>query len=215
MNILLSLIAGAESVSPVFILAILMVSVIIHEVSHGYTAGFLGDPTAKYEGRLTLNPISHLDLFGSFIVPLLTYMSTGMVFGWAKPVPYNPYNLKGGKWGPAIVALAGPLANFVVALIFAFVIKFNLLYGFLTPAILVLTAYIVLINLILTFFNLIPIPPFDGSKILFALLPYKYEWIRKTIETFWLLALIVFILFFWQSIVIFILDAFSFSFFGA
>src|SRR3989338_10071713 len=94
-----------------FQIAILIFSVVIHEVSHGYAALALGDHTAEAEGRLTLNPLKHLDLFGSIILPLLSYSMGGFIFGWAKPVPYNPYNLRNQKWGPAIVGVAGPPAN--------------------------------------------------------------------------------------------------------
>ena len=104
-----------------FYIVILLYSVIIHEVAHGMMALWLGDTTAKYAVRLTANPLSHLDFVGSFLVPLFMYLSFGWAFGWAKPVPYNPYNLKNQKWGPALVGLAGPLSNFIVALIFAII----------------------------------------------------------------------------------------------
>ena len=94
-------------------------SVVIHEVAHGYTAELLGDPTARLQGRLTLNPIKHLDMVGSIIVPIITYISGGVIFGWAKPVPFNPYNLKNRKWGEGLVALAGPLSNLCIALFFS------------------------------------------------------------------------------------------------
>ena len=113
----------------IFFIAILIMSIVIHEVSHGYAAEMLGDPTARLAGRLTLNPINHLDMVGSFIVPVLMYLATGFVFGWAKPVPYNPYNLKDGRWGPAIVAIAGPLANIFVAVFFGLLIRFGPLFG--------------------------------------------------------------------------------------
>ena len=103
----------------IFSIAVLVMSVVVHEVAHGSIAYALGDPTAKMAGRLTLNPIKHIDPFGSIIVPLILAMIPGgMIFGWAKPVPYNPYNLKAGKYGPAYVALAGPVSNFFLDLIF-------------------------------------------------------------------------------------------------
>ncbi|PIP15620.1 MAG: site-2 protease family protein, partial [Candidatus Portnoybacteria bacterium CG23_combo_of_CG06-09_8_20_14_all_44_36] len=109
----------------VFQLAVLLMSVVIHEFAHGWAAFYLGDPTAKYYGRLTLNPIKHLDPFGSFIVPvLLVLFRSPVVFGWAKPVPFNPYNLSDQKYGPVKVAAAGPLANLTIALIFGLSLRF-------------------------------------------------------------------------------------------
>jgi len=103
----------------VFQIAILIMSVVIHEVSHGYAAYSLGDPTAKYEGRLTLNPLRHLDMFGSVLLPFILYIThAGFIFGWAKPVPYNPHNLRPGRWSEAQVAIAGPFSNLCLALVF-------------------------------------------------------------------------------------------------
>ena len=114
------------SIGFIFSLAILVVSVMVHEIAHGWTAFILGDPTAKLAGRLTLNPIPHIDPVGSIIVPLvLSLLPGGIVFGWAKPVPYNPYNLK-VKNGPAYVALAGPASNFIIAIIFSLLIRSGL-----------------------------------------------------------------------------------------
>src|SRR3989338_4499037 len=157
----------------IFQIVILIFSATLHEVSHGYVAYSLGDPTAKLQGRLTLNPLKHLDPFGSVILPLLMYISTAgaLVFGWAKPVPYNPYNLRGGKWGPVYVALAGPLSNLVLAIIFSLFIRFAPIT--LSPSFLGIIILIVVINVLLAVFNLIPIPPLDGSKLLFALLPLR------------------------------------------
>lgn len=159
----------------VFLIIILILSVVLHEVSHGYVAEALGDPTARLAGRLTLNPFKHLDLWGSFIIPLFLIISkAGFLIGWAKPVPYNPYNLKNQRWGEALVAGAGPAVNIVIAFIFGLIIRFGISSGMLTvaSAIVDIMAFIVYINLLLAFFNLIPIPPLDGSKVLSALLPY-------------------------------------------
>lgn len=156
----------------IFLIAILIFSVVVHEVSHGYVAHLLGDPTAAMQGRLTLNPLKHLDLWGSFIVPaLLILFNAGFLIGWAKPVPYNPYNLRNQRWGEAMVAGAGPFVNILIALFFALVIRVDAFYGVLPAAFLELTAFVVYINLLLAFFNLIPIPPLDGSKVFGALLP--------------------------------------------
>ena len=114
-----------QGINFIFLIAILILSVIAHEVSHGYIAYLLGDPTAKRAGRLSMNPLKHLDMTGSFIVPLmLILLKSSFVFGWAKPVPYNPYNLKNQKWGPGLVAISGPLSNFLIAGVFGLVALF-------------------------------------------------------------------------------------------
>lgn len=163
-------------------IAIIMISIVVHEVSHGYVANLLGDPTARLAGRLTLNPIKHLDLMGSIIIPGLLLVFGGFIFGWAKPVPYNPHQLKGGKWGPAYVALAGPVSNFLLAVVFALVLRFNTSLMFFSPAAVGLLSMIVVWNVMLAIFNLIPIAPLDGSKILFALIPYRYHHIEVWME---------------------------------
>jgi Zn-dependent protease len=184
-------------------LAILLMSVVIHEVSHGLMANHLGDPTAKYAGRLTLNPLKHLDLWGSFLIPLsLLIIGSPILFGYAKPVPYNPYNLKNKKWGPALVAIAGPGSNLTIALVFGLLLRFiapgQSVYIQNTAQIFI---YIVILNLLLTVFNLVPIPPLDGSKILFALLPYKYQQISFQMERYGLILVLFFIFFLFKYIV--------------
>ncbi|HRZ30256.1 MAG TPA: site-2 protease family protein [Candidatus Paceibacterota bacterium] len=162
------------SFSFIFSLAVLVISVVVHEVSHGYMAYILGDPTAKMAGRLTLNPIKHIDPVGSIIVPLvLALLPGGIVFGWAKPVPYNPYNLKAGRYGPAYVALAGPLSNLFLALVFGLLIRTGVAVALLGPTVTPLLSLVVFINIMLALFNLIPVPPLDGSTILFSFLPYR------------------------------------------
>src|SRR3989338_2225687 len=113
-----------NAIELVFQIVVIIFSVVIHEVSHGFAALALGDRTAEYEGRLTLNPFKHLDPFGSFVVPVISYMLGGIVFGWAKPVPYNPYNLRNQKWGPAVVGVAGPAANLLLAVVFGLLLRF-------------------------------------------------------------------------------------------
>ena len=184
----------------IFTILILLLSIILHEVAHGFVAYFLGDPTAKLAGRLTLNPLKHLDPSGSVLVPLVTYSAGGFIFGWAKPVPYNPYNLKAGRWGPAFVGVAGPAANFLLAGFFAILIRLSVSVWTLPPAFLELSMYIVLINLILAIFNLLPLPPLDGSKILFAFLPYRYRAVEEFINRYQLILILLVIFFLWRLI---------------
>lgn len=151
-----------------FYFIVLIVSVILHEVAHGYMANWLGDPTARLAGRLTLNPISHIDPIGTIVLPLfilLTQPVTHIPFliGYAKPVPYNPYNLP-GKYDEGMVAFAGPGTNILLALIFGLALRFG--GAALPPAMVLAFATITYINMLLALFNLIPIPPLDGSKVL-------------------------------------------------
>lgn len=192
----------------IFQLAILLMSVVIHEFSHGWMAYRLGDPTAKYLGRLTLNPIKHLDFFGSFLLPLVIFAFSGgrAIFGWAKPVPYNPYNLRDQRFGPAKVAIAGPGANLLIALIFGLITRFmssntfdlSVLQN--ESGLIQIFSLIVFLNILLAVFNLVPIPPLDGSKILFAVLPYSLENIRIFLERYGLFILLFFIFFAFQFI---------------
>ena len=183
----------------IFQILILIMSIVVHEVAHGYAAMLLGDNTAKYEGRLTLNPIKHLDPVGSFIVPLLSYQLGGFIIGWAKPVPYNPYNLRPGRWSEAIVAGAGPLSNITIAIIFGFVVRGAVATGG-SLALVEISSLIVLINIILAVFNLMPIPPLDGSKLLFALFPENLSQFRAFFERYGMILLIFFVFFLWQLI---------------
>ncbi|MEK7074570.1 MAG: site-2 protease family protein [Patescibacteria group bacterium] len=196
-----------EIAMPIIIkIIILIFSVVIHEVSHGYAALALGDRTAQYSGRLTLNPLRHIDPFGSLLLPALTSMLGGPVFGWAKPVPYNPYNLRNQKWGPAIVGAAGPAANILLAVAFGLVIRFSPFFAsgisdeFMNNF-LGIVAAISLLNLVLAVFNLVPIPPLDGSKVLFALLPYRWRSLQVMLEQYGFMILLMFIFFFAQLLV--------------
>lgn len=185
-----------SAIDAVFYIAILIMSIVIHEVSHGFMAEHFGDPTARLRGRLTLNPLRHLDLFGSIILPAVLVLSkAGFIFGWAKPVPYNPENLTDKKWGTIAVASAGVLSNFFIALIFGLIIRFS--GGFDLPAnFYFITSAIVIVNLALGIFNLVPIPPLDGSKILFYLLPESMADRVFALEQYSLVFLLVFIVFF-------------------
>lgn len=180
----------------VFTIAVLVMSVVIHETSHGYAANYLGDPTAKLLGRLSLNPLRHLDPVGSILVPGILALMGGFVIGWAKPVPYDPSRLRAGKWGPAIVAAAGPLSNLLIAAVFALALRF-MPAGVLSGPAMTLWVTVVIINIMLAIFNLIPVPPLDGSKILFALLPYRLrhleDWFTRY-QFVWFIVLLVLIL---------------------
>ena len=186
----------------IFILIVWLLALVIHEVSHGWVAESLGDSTAKDLGRLSLNPLNHLDPIGSVLVPLFLFLSgSPILIGWAKPVPVNPYNLRDKKYGMLKVALAGPLANFLVAVFFALVIRF------LPPSSLNLVVFLQIImtyNLLLGFFNLMPIPPLDGSNILFSLLPEKFSEIKNLLFKYGPFLLIFFVFFGFRYLSIFV-----------
>ncbi len=185
---------------------IVIPSSILHEYAHGAMADYLGDPTARYAGRLSLNPKVHIDTFGTLILPMLLLLTSGgtFMFAYAKPVPYNPYNLRDQKYGPALVALAGPLANLSLALIF------GLGFRYLSIQTLIASSFwynlakffisIVYVNVILAVFNLVPIPPLDGSKILYAFLPAKANKIRFFLNQYGQILLIIFIFFLFDLI---------------
>lgn len=148
----------------VITILILVLSIVIHEVSHGYAALMFGDPTAKIAGRLTPNPIKHLDPVGSFLVPIFFFLSFGGVAGWAKPVPYNPYMLK-GRFAESFVASAGVLANISIAIFFSLILRF-LPQDSNFQAYFTVVSSIILVNISLFLFNLLPFPPFDGLRII-------------------------------------------------
>ena len=158
----------------IFALVIILFSAIIHEYMHGWMADRLGDPTARDAGRLTLNPAAHIDLWGSVLMPALIFLGTGgaLIFGYAKPVPFNPYNLRDQRFGAAKVAVAGPLANLITAIFFGLVLRFMPGLNLISASFL---AAIVQINLVLMIFNLLPIPPLDGSKVLLPFLSNHWQ----------------------------------------
>lgn len=181
----------------IFSIIALIFSVIIHEVAHGYVAELQGDPTPRSQDRLTLNPIPHLDLMGSIILPLLLVLSgAGFIMGWAKPVQFNPTYFKNKKWGPVIVALAGPAVNILVAFLISMVLRFvpvsELFFQF--------ASTVVYINLLLAVFNLVPVPPLDGHYVLFALLPRRFEQIKHFLAQYSIVFFLIVVIFLWKFI---------------
>jgi len=165
----------------IFTVIVLVISVIIHEVAHGWAANALGDPTAKLQGRLSLNPLRHVDPIGSVLIPaVLVLTNSSFLFGWAKPVPYNPYNLKNQRWGEAIVGVAGVAVNLFLAVLFALIARFAFGAGMVDFG--MLASLVVLVNLSLGIFNLLPIPPLDGFTVLRGILPFRASTKLREIE---------------------------------
>jgi Zn-dependent protease len=168
-----------QNMGLLIMLVVLFFSVIIHEVAHGYIALLNGDPTAKLYGRLTLNPLPHIDPVGTILVPaLLLFSHSGILFGWAKPVPVNPANFRNYRTGEFSVSAAGPLSNFFLAVLFAQLLPWTMN----NEGAAILCTYGVKINLILMLFNLIPIPPLDGSKVVMPLLPRSLQQLYVQLE---------------------------------
>ncbi len=172
-------------------------AITVHEVAHGYVAEKLGDKTARILGRLTLNPLKHIDMIGTVLVPLVLLFLGGFIFGWAKPVPINPRNFKNPRRDMALVSIAGPLSNFLMAIIWAVIMKFGLImmgHGIKAglPVMLMGQAGI-MINLVLMFLNLIPIPPLDGSRVIAAMIPMKWLYYYDRIEPYGFVILILLI----------------------
>lgn len=218
------------------IIIVLIFSIIIHEYGHAWMANRLGDSTAKDLGRLTLNPIPHIDLFGSIILPFFFILSqSGFILAWAKPVPYNPNRIKDKKYGDLKVAIAGPLSNIIIATFFGLVVRLlpvaanikqglflsflsrdndvlnSLIAGNIWHSIILLSIIFIFINLLLAFFNLIPIPPLDGSKIVLNFLPEKLKYKALSIERYGLfIVLILLMTGLFRLIIISIIYSFSF-----
>lgn len=187
-------------ITAIAIIVVLVISIILHEMAHGFMADYLGDPTARMQGRLSPNPLVHIDPIGSILVPGLLFLTNaGLLFGWAKPVPYNPYNLRDQKWGEALVAAAGPAVNLLIALVFGLLIRFADPIG-LSDSFIHLSSYVVYMNILLAFFNLIPFPPLDGSKIVQPFLPLalavRYRVFVSNFERWGLLGTFLFIFIF-------------------
>jgi len=184
-----------DPLSLVFYFVIIIPSAIIHEYAHGWMADRLGDPTARYAGRLTIDPRAHIDMWGTILMPLLLFVATGgrFLFAYAKPVPYNPYNLKNQKWGPALVGFAGPAANFLLAAAFAVLLR-AMPVSNISPFL----GIIVYANILLMVFNLLPFPPLDGSKILYAVLPDNAYKVKAFLDRYGFFILLFFIFFLFE-----------------
>jgi Zn-dependent protease len=172
-------------------------SVMIHEIAHGVVAESLGDPTARLMGRITLNPLKHVDPFGTIFLPLLLILTNSpVVLGWAKPVPYNPLNLsKDYRYGPLKVALAGPFSNMLLTLVFSLLARLGFSYSAPMPLVAIFTL-IAFMNIFLALFNLVPIPPLDGSKIFSIFFPGRSVIMIEQLGMIGILFVFVFIYFF-------------------
>lgn len=184
----------------IFLIIVLVFSAILHEYAHGMTAYLLGDPTAKNAGRLTLNPVPHIDPFFTILLPFLMIISgIGFVIGGAKPVPVNPFNLK-GKYAELKVALSGPMSNIFLAFLFGLIIRF---FPYIRESETLFFAFgaVVFINLLLAVFNLLPIPPLDGSHILFAIFPNMGGFVRNLVSQYGFFILFLILILFFPFII--------------
>ncbi len=186
----------------IFYILILIISVVAHEVAHGYVAFKFGDYTAKMAGRLTINPIPHLDLFGSIILPIiLVVTNAGFLFGWAKPVPVNSANFAPGVRKRALffVSIAGIVVNLLIAIFFSLIIRASAFFV-ISSSIIEISALIVFLNILLAVFNAVPVPRLDGSGILFSLLPDRFSRFEKLASAYTLPLFIIVVFFIWPVI---------------
>lgn len=182
----------------IVIFGVILVSMTLHEVMHGFVAYWLGDDTAKLQGRLTLNPIKHIDPFLTILLPLVLALVGAPIFGGAKPVPFNPGRVRYDEWGAALVALAGPLTNFIIAFVtfgIGALLGYNLAIPVYSNILSMILTYGVIINLGFFVFNMIPLPPLDGSRVLYALAPDFARRAMEFIEQYGLMFIFVIVLF--------------------
>ena len=187
-----------DLINIVIILVVILLSMTLHEAMHAFMGYFLGDDTARAQGRLTLNPLKHIDPFMTILLPLMMALMGGPIFGSAKPVPFNPNNLRYGEWGAALVAIAGPLTNFLLAF-FAFGI--GVVSGVITEGGLIQTSVVgnifstfIMVNLGFFLFNILPIPPLDGSRVLYALAPEGARRVMEQIERYGIILIFALVL---------------------
>jgi len=172
-------------------IAALAISISVHESAHAWMANRLGDPTARHLGRISLNPLVHIDLLGTIIVPILFLLQAGILFGWAKPTPFNPWNLKNPRADAALISLAGPASNLVLATVFG--LAFRAFAG--NDLVAVILFRLITLNLVLAFFNLLPIPPLDGFKVVGGILPRSLASQWESLERYGILILLAFFFF--------------------
>lgn len=184
----------------IFYFIVLILSIMVHEVAHGLLAEQEGDPTARLLGRITLNPLKHIDWVGSILLPLVLILThAGFVIGWAKPVPYVPENLKRGNKSLMLVSIAGIVTNLIIATFFGLFLRAGLYFGFVTSSMATLATIVILVNTVLALFNSIPLAPLDGFNFLTAVLPHNFKTRKflQQLEAFSLPILLLFIVFGW------------------
>jgi Zn-dependent protease len=180
------------SLDPITLIATLVALILaltLHEFAHALTSHYLGDTTARDEGRLTINPLAHVDPMLTLALPLISFLTTGIAIGAAKPVPFNPWAVRGGKWGAALVAVAGPLTNLVLAMFFALWLNFMPVTS---PVVFQFLGTLIAINVGLFVFNMIPFPPLDGSRVLYAVAPPALRDLMDRIEGMGIVAILFF-----------------------
>lgn len=185
------------NIENIIFVVVLVISIILHEIAHGYAADKLGDPTARLQGRLSLNPLVHIDWIGSVILPFFLVLSGApFVLGWAKPVPFNPYNMKNPRTGAMIVAIVGPLTNLLLAIMGSLLLHVGIFGAggnyFLMS--------LIITNIALAVFNLVPIPPLDGHHLLFGIIPTQFNHIKNFLRKYSFIILIIFVMYGWEFI---------------